>query len=151
ITEAVTNSYKHAFPDGRAGKIQVAIHKLDDESARLTISDDGVGYASVEDLPTTVVAGRGVGLSLISAFARQLGEELAVSGPPGTTISLRLRLKARPEAASAEDEAAEPDEAAQAEPAPARTEPGGRFAASTASSASPASTVGSAARTLGKA
>jgi two-component sensor histidine kinase len=148
ITEAVTNSYKHAFPDGRAGKIQVAIHKLDDESARLTISDDGVGYASVEDLPTTVVAGRGVGLSLISAFARQLGEELAVSGPPGTTISLRLRLKARPEAASAEDEAAEPDEAAQAEPAPARTEPGGRFAAS---SASPASTVGSAARTLGKA
>jgi two-component sensor histidine kinase len=107
ITEAVTNSYKHAFPDGRLGRIQVAIHRLDDENALLTISDDGVGYASEADLPTTVVAGRGVGLSLISAFARQLGEDLAVSGPPGTTISLRLRLRAQPDAdaASAADTA----------------------------------------------
>jgi len=112
ITEAVTNSYKHAFPEGRPGRIQVAIHKRDDENAVLTISDDGVGYSSDADLPTTVVAGRGVGLSLISAFARQLGEDLAVSGPPGTTISLRLRLSAHREAGSAADQPADTTEAA---------------------------------------
>jgi two-component sensor histidine kinase len=101
ITEAVTNAYKHAFPDGRAGKISVAIHTLDETSALLTIGDDGVGYNVGEDLPTAVVAGQGVGMSLISAFARQLGEELEVSGSPGTTISLRLRLQAKPEAEDA--------------------------------------------------
>lgn len=108
ITEAVTNAYKHAFPDGRAGKISVAIRTLDETSALLTIGDDGVGYSAVEDLPETVVAGRGVGMSLISAFARQLGEDLEVSGPPGTTISLRLRLKAKPEAEGSEADAADP-------------------------------------------
>ena len=101
ITEAVTNAYKHAFPDGRSGKISVAIHTLDETSALLTICDDGVGYSAGEDLPTGVVAGQGVGMSLISAFARQLGEELKVSGPPGTTISLRLRIQAKPEAEEA--------------------------------------------------
>jgi len=107
ITEAVTNAYKHAFPDGRAGKISVAIRRLDETSALLTIGADGVGYSAVEDLPETVVAGRGVGMSLISAFARQLGEDLEVSGPPGTTISLRLRLKAKPEAEGSETAAAD--------------------------------------------
>jgi len=98
ITEAVTNAYKHAFPDGRAGKISVAIRRQDQSSALLTVSDDGVGYGGGEDLSTPVIAGRGVGMSLISAFARQLGEDLKVSGPPGTTISLRLRLQAQPRA-----------------------------------------------------
>jgi len=95
ITEVVTNAYKHAFPGGREGKISVAIRKQDDSSALLTISDDGIGYGGGDDFTTPVIAGRGVGMSLISAFARQLGEDLEVSGPPGTTISLRLRLQAR--------------------------------------------------------
>jgi two-component sensor histidine kinase len=116
ITEAVTNAYKHAFPDGRAGKILVAIHTLDETSALLTIRDDGVGYGAGTDLSTTVVAGRGVGMSLISAFARQLGEDLEVSGPPGTTIALKLRLRAKTEAEVA-DEVADKDEA-ESEAAP---------------------------------
>lgn len=99
ITEAVTNAYKHAFPDGRSGKIRVSIHERDETDAVLTIADDGVGYDSDHHLPETVVAGQGVGMSLISAFARQLGEALEISGPPGTTISIRLRLQARPQAA----------------------------------------------------
>ena len=114
ITEAVTNAYKHAFPDGRKGKIQVSIHKLDETSARLTIADNGVGYGAGQDLPTTVVAGQGVGMSLISAFARQLGEDLEISGPPGTTISIRLRLQAKSEAADGHADRAEPEIAAAA-------------------------------------
>ena len=55
-------------------------------------------------------------MSLISAFARQLGEDLEVSGPPGTTISLKLRLRAKTEAES-EAEVADEDEA-ESEAAP---------------------------------
>ena len=94
ITEAITNSYKHAFPDGRAGKISVVIRKIDQATARLSISDDGVGYRDGEELAGVTRPSTGVGTSLISAFARQLGDELTYEGPPGTTISLRLRLQA---------------------------------------------------------
>jgi len=110
ITEAVTNAYKHAFPDGRAGKISVAIRTLDETSALLTIGDDGVGHSAGEDLAATVAEGQGVGMSLISAFARQLGEELEISGPPGTTISLKLRLQAKPESEGSEVDAVDSEE-----------------------------------------
>ncbi len=92
ITEAITNAFKHAFPDGRTGKVLVTIQRLDEMTALLSINDDGVGYRADEGISMTVTSGRGVGLSLISAFAGQLGEELEISGPPGTTIFLRLRL-----------------------------------------------------------
>ena len=127
ITEAVTNAYKHAFPDGRAGKILVTIHTLDEVSALLTISDDGVGYSAGTDLPTAVVAGQGVGMSLISAFARQLGEDLEVSGPPGTTITLKLRLRAKPEARMVDDAQADSEaipEDATEDAAPGASAPG---------------------------
>ena len=110
ITEVVTNAYKHAFPDGRAGKISVAIRTLDETSALLTIGDDGVGHSAGEDLAATVAEGQGVGMSLISAFARQLGEELEISGPPGTTISLKLRLQAKPESEGSEVDAVDSEE-----------------------------------------
>ena len=114
ITEAVTNAYKHAFPDGRAGKISVAIRTLDETSALLTIGDDGVGHSAGEDLAATVAEGQGVGMSLISAFARQLGEELEISGPPGTTISLKLRLQAKPESEGSEVDAVDSEESPEA-------------------------------------
>jgi len=96
ITEAITNAYKHAFPDDRTGRIMIAIHKLDAKTAMLMISDDGIGYGTGDKVSTAFRPDQGVGTSLIAAFARQLGEDLRFTGPPGTTISLRLRLRARP-------------------------------------------------------
>jgi two-component sensor histidine kinase len=147
ITEAVTNAYKHAFPDGRAGKILVAIHTLDETSALLTIRDDGVGYGAGTDLSTTVVAGRGVGMSLISAFARQLGEDLEVSGPPGTTIALKLRLRAKTEAKS---EAKVADEVADKDEAESEAAPDGRDETVAAGPSAPA-TLAARAGSFGKA
>jgi len=80
----------------------------------LTIGDDGVGHSAGEDLAATVAEGQGVGMSLISAFARQLGEELEISGPPGTTISLKLRLQAKPESEGSEVDAVDSEESPEA-------------------------------------
>lgn len=93
ITEAVTNSYKHAFPKNRAGKISVVIRKLDERTAMLHLRDDGIGFGSSGVLPAKPDPANGIGTSLISSFARQLGEDLKFSGPPGTEISLRVRLR----------------------------------------------------------
>ena len=43
INELLSNSYKHAFPNGRVGKITVVLKEIEDETILLKYSDDGVG------------------------------------------------------------------------------------------------------------
>jgi two-component sensor histidine kinase len=88
VNEAVTNAYKHAFPDGRTGEIGVTLEKvgLDGTGAlALTVWDNGIG------LPAKGRDGS-LGLTLIRRFGEQLGGELTLSGEGhgGTTVTLRL-------------------------------------------------------------
>jgi two-component sensor histidine kinase len=88
-TEILTNSFKHAFPNQRAGNISVRISCEPDGMAKLVIADDGVGQADRgvdSELPGSM------GQTLIEAFTRQLGGEIVISGPPGTTSTLHFRL-----------------------------------------------------------
>src|SRR5262249_13017173 len=56
LNELVTNAVKHAFPDGRAGRIRVRLKALDPQLC-LSAEDDGVGFdASAQ---TDVSAGQG--------------------------------------------------------------------------------------------
>lgn len=64
--EALTNCAKYAFPDGRAGRVHVALDVRGDDWS-LTIRDDGAGTSS--DTPDDL--GSGIGSSLLGAFARQ--------------------------------------------------------------------------------
>jgi two-component sensor histidine kinase len=86
-TEAITNALEHAFPDGRQGRIAVSLRRRDEDgTAVLSIADDGVGISGE-------VAGSGsIGFSLIAALARQAGGSASRSGPPGTSLSVQLRL-----------------------------------------------------------
>jgi two-component sensor histidine kinase len=89
-TEILTNSFKHAFPNQRAGTISVRIMREPDGMAKLVIADDGVGQAERTtdgELPGSM------GQTLIEAFTRQLGGEITVSGPPGTLTTLAFRLE----------------------------------------------------------
>jgi two-component sensor histidine kinase len=61
--EAITNAQKHAFAD-RGGVLTLSFHVMGEE-AELTISDDG--QVAAEGL-----AAKGVGRTLMTAFARQL-------------------------------------------------------------------------------
>jgi two-component sensor histidine kinase len=92
-TEILTNSFKHAFPNQRPGAISVRISLEADGMAKLVIADDGVGQVertSDNDLPGSM------GRTLIDAFTRQLGGEIATSGPPGTVSTLTFRLEPAP-------------------------------------------------------
>jgi two-component sensor histidine kinase len=81
--EAVINACKHAFPDGRSGKVEVRLARCPDGGLLLAVQDDGVG------LPAQVREGS-LGHKLIRAFAQKLGATHAVSGEGGTTITLML-------------------------------------------------------------
>jgi len=91
-TEILTNAFKHAFPDHRAGNILVQMRAEPDGKAMLTIADDGVGTAD----ETAIVGTSTMGQNLIGAFTRQLGGKLTASGPPGTTITLEFDLEPKP-------------------------------------------------------
>src|SRR3546814_10721100 len=71
MTEAVSNSLKHAFVGRAAGRIMLRLLREAPRKITLEISADGVGLpADFETRP----ARRQLGQSLMSAFARQLGE-----------------------------------------------------------------------------
>lgn len=80
INEAVTNSIRHAFPDGR-GMIRVSIDPGD--MMHLTVEDNGMGIGEVPEGT--------VGLSLMRALADQLEGEFEIISDGGTAVSLRFR------------------------------------------------------------
>jgi two-component sensor histidine kinase len=67
VTELVTNSAKHAYPDGQSGRVLVSLARGNGETAHITVRDDGVG------LPADFEMGRGTGLGmrLTMALAQQ--------------------------------------------------------------------------------
>lgn len=82
VNEFVTNSLKYAFPDGREGRVSLAIH-LDGDRVRARFSDDGVGQAVTAGRP----ASEGLGTRIMLAVAQQLGATLDfVAGARGTTV-----------------------------------------------------------------
>ena len=81
IVEAVTNAYRHAFPDDRKGNIWVNLG-LEGNHARLTIKDDGVGFEKGNAST--------MGLILMDAFAVQLNGKLSTVTAPGDGVAISL-------------------------------------------------------------
>ena len=102
--EILTNSFKHAFPDGRSGRITVEVQR-DGAEARMTIRDDGVGVG-----PATP-GKRPLGLTIVRKLVQQIGGTLE-EPPPGASVFV-IRFPLTDEIASPADPGA-----AQSRPAP---------------------------------
>ena len=73
INELVTNSLKYAFPDGRAGTIDVRLTSVGTEHV-LTVRDNGIGKAAPFSDST------GFGQRLVQAMTNQLNGEYHAEG-----------------------------------------------------------------------
>ena len=67
VTELVTNSAKHAYPDGQPGRIWVNLARGDRETAHITVRDEGEGLPPAFDMGR----GGGLGMRLAMALAQQ--------------------------------------------------------------------------------
>jgi two-component sensor histidine kinase len=85
IVEAVTNSYRHAFPDDTNGKIDLSLN-LDGETAILSVTDNGQGY------DVAVSASGDLGTELMQGFASQLNGDLSFASDRGSGSSTSLRF-----------------------------------------------------------
>lgn len=83
VTELVINALKHAFPNGRRGRITVG-YRSNVADWRLSVCDDGVGMPADAKSSTP-----GLGTSIINALAAQQRARIAVVDTvPGTTVSV---------------------------------------------------------------
>jgi PAS domain S-box-containing protein len=85
--ELLTNSVKHAFADGRSGRIDVVLRREPENRFRLEVADNGVGAD-----PALVSQGPGLGARLIPNLARQLSADMTVEHAGGLRTTLRAPL-----------------------------------------------------------
>jgi len=74
--EALTNIFKHAFPEEKQGVIRVSMEPASGGKLKLVIADDGLGFSAGE-------TSRSVGSRLIKTFGLQLGGVSSIHSEPG--------------------------------------------------------------------
>ena len=90
INEVVTNAFKYAFPNERAGTVSVSLKRLSGYDCQLVIADDGVGLPA-EYKP---MSNRSLGMTLLHGFSEQLDGELCIESHNG--LSVRLTFAEEP-------------------------------------------------------
>jgi len=85
ISELISNSLKHAFPDDREGRIEIHATKASGGGIRLVVADDGVGMPEGLDIRNTKTMGMGLVVSLVE---RQLRGRLDLAHDRGTRFTI---------------------------------------------------------------
>lgn len=84
LNEFVTNSIKHAFPDGRAGVISISLKRRSANSVEINVHDNGVGVPAGFDLSSNET----LGLRLVKILVAQIEGELNHSTGMGMHYTL---------------------------------------------------------------
>ena len=82
LNEAISNSLKHGFPDGREGTITVELQSLEGQTKVLKIADDGIGIPPSIDETNP----NSFGLRLIRGFTSDISGTLKIERSKGTSI-----------------------------------------------------------------
>ncbi len=83
INELVSNSIKHAFPEGRLGHITIDMNGQDGEYV-LMVADDGVGVPEDIDYKNT----ESLGLQIVQTLTLQLGGKIELESNGGTRFKI---------------------------------------------------------------
>lgn len=84
--ELMSNCFKHGFPEGRRGTVEISVHRVDGV-VNLVVKDDGVGLPDGFDAG----ASASMGLKLAASLAHQLGGRLEFSSQGGCRIESNLK------------------------------------------------------------
>lgn len=83
VNELVTNTFKHAFPDGNMGKITVELYKKKD-TVFIKVSDNGIGFPENIDFKNT----KSLGLKLVNSLVMQMDGEIQLNRTNGTAFTV---------------------------------------------------------------
>jgi PAS domain S-box-containing protein len=88
VNEIITNSFKYAFPGQAKGVLIIRAFKIDDNTAEIAISDNGIGLYN----PDYSRKKTGFGLDLIMMLAEQMNAMVELDGHNGTSFRIRFML-----------------------------------------------------------
>lgn len=80
VNELISNALKHAFPDGRRGRIEIALAGGADGEVAMSVEDDGVGLPDGLE----ILKAETLGLQMVGLLAQQIRAEMTVN-PSGPT------------------------------------------------------------------
>jgi two-component sensor histidine kinase len=92
LHELLTNCFKHAFPEGRTGRVRVALRAAAEQTLMLRVGDTGCGFPDDLDFRAT----DSLGLQLVGALAEQLQGTIALERAEGTHFTLLFPLLTSP-------------------------------------------------------
>jgi len=85
LNELLSNVFKHAFPNGRKGKVSVSLKAHTPGTVELAVEDDGVGLP-----PDWEKNSKSLGWQIVRILSAQLDGSLAVEPCSGTRFVLRF-------------------------------------------------------------
>jgi len=88
LNELISNTLKHAFPDGQAGEIRVELHANCDHQVTLSVADTGIGLPKDLDLNTTT----SLGLQLVHTLVDQLNGHIELNSSRGTEFNIAFAV-----------------------------------------------------------
>jgi PAS domain S-box-containing protein len=88
LQELLSNGFKHAFPDGQSGEIQITLQVAPEQQAILSVRDTGVGFPEGLDFRTT----DSLGLQLVCLLTEQLQGTIRLERRAGTAWTLMFPL-----------------------------------------------------------
>ncbi len=88
VHELLSNSLRHAFPDGSKGQVSIGLHARADDRVELTVSDDGSGFPEVQGAET-----KSLGLRLVGLLAGQLEALVERRSSRGTSYRFEFTRK----------------------------------------------------------
>jgi len=82
----MTNSLKHAFPDGQKGNLWIKMHSVDGKNYELVVKDDGIGIPGNLNMekPETL------GLKLIDSLVKQIDGTMEINSGKGTEFVIKF-------------------------------------------------------------
>ena len=87
LNELLTNSLRHAFPDGRNGEIHIELHSTNKNEFNLIISDNGTGFPENLDFKNT----ESLGMRLVNSLTEQINGEIELDKTTGTKFIITFK------------------------------------------------------------
>jgi two-component sensor histidine kinase/PAS domain-containing protein len=88
LHELLSNCFKHAFPEGRTGRVRVALQATAEQSLMLRVGDTGCGFPDTLDFRAT----DSLGLQLVCTLTEQLQGTIALEREAGTHVTITVPL-----------------------------------------------------------
>ncbi len=88
LSELISNVFKHAFPGDRVGRISIQLHRAEDETITLQVSDNGIGVPGDFDVRRSDSLGLQTVMGIVE---HQLQGEITVDTDHGLAWQIRFR------------------------------------------------------------